>query len=660
MNGQDHGPKLAPFIDAMMQLARAEFGARIHRSYKGDSIDVLGFLFNSLADELGTVFGDLERQRDEMRTLVDCMTEGLIVLDEAGHIQSLNRSLRVTLGTDSQAVVGQPVDALFGRDDLPGEGMTIARMIEQGEFRNVEKALRTSAGEEVPVLCSGSVMHDRSGEPAGAVCVLTDIREYKSAEKERALLVSAIETSMEAISIVTRDKTIVYTNEAMDRLFGYERGELQGMHIEDLGLAPPESAVLGEDLADIIQTHGHWTGEVFNTRKDGTTFLSRTRISAVSTPDGVVEHFISTQHDITAQRQAEEKLQQNERRFRRLFQDAPYLLFRQPIESAAHSDELQPRISESVEEITGYSAREFLDDPGLAPRIIHPEDQAVLAAIVSTPALLSSPVVIRFRHKNNEQRWMEVRFSEVTDEHGTTTAIEGIARDTTESMLAQREREQFVEQMLVAQDQERRRISRELHDEAGQWIGSMIAGLSTLEEMTDESAVKTAVSELRGLSAATLREIRRISKGLHPGILDSLGLSAALEHLATEATATHDVQVSCWVHGIQEGDRLPQALELTLYRIAQEALNNVVSHADARSASVYVTRNSSTVRLVIEDDGAGFPPDMVVRTRENRVGQGLRSIRERANLLDGDVYVESAPGQGTTLAVRIPLGERLK
>jgi signal transduction histidine kinase len=214
--------------------------------------------------------------------------------------------------------------------------------------------------------------------------------------------------------------------------------------------------------------------------------------------------------------------------------------------------------------------------------------------------------------------------------------------------ISQRVARDAMQRVVTAQELERRRLARELHDETGQALMSILLGLKTVEEAGDLEQVREAVGSLRELTLATLQDVRRLAVELRPKALDDFGLVPALERL-TE-TFSEQTGIAVDFQSLLTGDRLPEEVETALYRIVQEALTNVVKHAQAGSVSVVLARKPSSVSAVVEDDGAGFDQ---TRTRDG--GLGLVGMRERVELLGGRLAVETRPGAGTTLVAEVPL-----
>ena len=213
--------------------------------------------------------------------------------------------------------------------------------------------------------------------------------------------------------------------------------------------------------------------------------------------------------------------------------------------------------------------------------------------------------------------------------------------------LSQRVARDSLRRVVRGQELERERLARELHDETGQALTSILLGLKAVEEAESSDDLRVAAAELRELVVATLQDVRRLAVELRPKALDDFGLVPAVERLVDTVRETLGMQIE--LEARIGSERLPAELETMLYRIVQEALTNIVKHADARKTSILLVRRGGTVTAVIEDDGKGFDPAGV---REE--GLGLVGMRERAALLDGRVAVESSPA-GTTVAVEVPV-----
>jgi signal transduction histidine kinase len=221
------------------------------------------------------------------------------------------------------------------------------------------------------------------------------------------------------------------------------------------------------------------------------------------------------------------------------------------------------------------------------------------------------------------------------------------ARAATAVDLSERVSRDAVRRVVEAQEVERARLARELHDETGQALTSILLGLKTLEERVDSEEGGAAVAELRDLVVKTLQDVRRLAVELRPAALDDFGLVPALERLRD--TVSEQSGVSVDLRSQLGKERLPAETETALYRIVQEALTNILKHASATRVTVRLSRDERSVSLVVQDDGRGFDPESV-----RQGGLGLIGMRERVALLGGRLTVESSEGAGTMLRAEVP------
>ena len=222
------------------------------------------------------------------------------------------------------------------------------------------------------------------------------------------------------------------------------------------------------------------------------------------------------------------------------------------------------------------------------------------------------------------------------------------ARAGTAVDLSERVSRDALRRVVEAQELERTRLARELHDETGQALTSMLLGLKSLEDRIDSDDGRAAAAELRELMATTLRDVRRLAVELRPAALDDFGLVPALQRLRDTVGEQSGAAVE--VESRLDVERLPPELETALYRIAQEALTNVVKHASAKHVRIALSQHQRTVTLTVQDDGRGFESGDA-----RPAGLGLVGMRERVALLGGWLTVESGTGAGTMLQAELPL-----
>lgn len=256
-----------------------------------------------------------------------------------------------------------------------------------------------------------------------------------------------------------------------------------------------------------------------------------------------------------------------------------------------------------------------------------------------------------YRRASGEEVWIEATCTAVASMAGETL-VHASLRDVTQQRNRQQELSSFTAHMLRVQEDERRRIAHELHDETLQGLILLCRRLDAIEE--GQPLPGSAMEGLRGARGATeelIESLRTFTTGLRPPALDDLGVVAAIRRLLDDLGARSSILWELTVSGTAR--RLTPDAELGLFRIAQEAVRNVERHAEARSVRVEITFSDRSLKLTVEDDGRGFalPHGLLPPT----LGLGLIGMQERASLLGGRLTVESAPGTGTTVTASIPL-----
>jgi len=219
-------------------------------------------------------------------------------------------------------------------------------------------------------------------------------------------------------------------------------------------------------------------------------------------------------------------------------------------------------------------------------------------------------------------------------------------------------RGEYLKRIVAAQEAERARIARELHDETGQSltaIGLRLRGASAIIHQ-DLDKVKEHLRELEGLAARSLTELQRLIANLRPSHLDDLGLQAALRWYSEEVESTSDLEVEIEQEGVPR--EIPPEIRIALFRVAQEALTNVAKHAHASKAKIVLRFDNASVGIRIEDDGRGF--DLEKTSQDDRKSWGLLGMEERATLLRGRFIIDSKPGMGTSVLVTIPYDQEVE
>jgi PAS domain S-box-containing protein len=300
----------------------------------------------------------------------------------------------------------------------------------------------------------------------------------------------------------------------------------------------------------------------------------------------------------------------------------------------------------------GYADHEIAPHVSEWERLLHPDDRRRADELNESLARGALTYEGEFRLRHKDGHYIDVLsrgFPVRREPGGPVIRIVGTHFDLTERKRreAARARAELLARLVFAQEDERRRIAREMHDQFGEHLTALAHGIADLRAAcVDHPAFRERVDGVQAIAQRIDRDVDQLVWELRPTALDDLGLRAALVNYVQDWSARVGIQAKFHTSGLLD-ERLPPETETTLYRIAQEALNNVAKHSRARKVEVILERRPDHVSLVIEDDGIGFDP--------GRAGQGfgLIGMRERAALVGATLEIESAAGSGTTILLRM-------
>jgi two-component system sensor histidine kinase UhpB len=245
-----------------------------------------------------------------------------------------------------------------------------------------------------------------------------------------------------------------------------------------------------------------------------------------------------------------------------------------------------------------------------------------------------------------------IRVPEITDD----PQIEELSKSLN-SMLnsMDMQRKKAAASVIKAQEEERKRIARELHDETSQSLTGLVIGIRMVQEIVPDSMsdIRERLDNINDLAHTTLNEVHTMAVRLRPSVLDDLGLAAALRSYAKEFTSNTGIAVEMQL--LAMGQRLTPELETVLYRVVQEALTNVARHSAATSCRVSLRRKESVIKGTIEDNGEGFDSQSVMMSDEKGRGLGLHGMKERIELVGGSLEFDSRPKDGTKIFIEVPL-----
>jgi PAS domain S-box-containing protein len=458
----------------------------------------------------------------------------------------------------------------------------------------------------------------------------------------------------DGVIIVDASGNITFQNEAARRLLGGDGVDLSlEAWLETIQLLAPDGAPLPFEetwLARTVRGGEASLGVECRIRlPDDTEIIVHGSATPVIAEDGSRYGSVFTFRDITEHKQMEEARSA----LAAIVESSSDAIIRTTM------DGIITGWDRGAERLYGYHASDAIGQP---ISLIVPPDRADEVSVVLAQLKKGESVehveTVR-RHKDGHWIDISASVSPIRDASGTITGALSIAHDIGKRKRLERERAQHQKELttrvLQAQEHERQRIARELHDDTAQSLSSLLISLDLLETHIpkDEPALRVGFDRVRGIARRALDSTRTLAHGLRPTILDDFGLDAALEWIAVDHTRTFGVPVRVVAKEIPAGRVGPEA-ELALFRIAQEALTNSGRHARATAVHMALSSSRGAVKLVVEDDGKGFDVESLAgASRES--GLGLHGIQERVQLLGAVLDVQSAPGKGTRISVTVPL-----
>lgn len=442
------------------------------------------------------------------------------------------------------------------------------------------------------------------------------------------------------------ERVISYVNRSVEDVFGYEVEECIGKTTEFLYPSKKEYQSFGDKLKKTIEERGDSLHtEHFLRRENGEVFPAEITITFYK-EDSKVTQVISILRDITKRKHGEEALRLSEARLAEA-------------QRIAHLgnwdwDIVKNKLlwSDEIYHIFGLTPQQFGATYEAFLNSVHPEDREFVAQSVSQALYEWKPYNIDHRivWPDGSVRVVHEKAEVTFDETGKPTRMIGTVHDITQLKHAEEELRALSRRLVQIQEEERRAIARELHDQVGQSLTVLSLLLDKAVRLPPED-VASNLTEAQALVSELMGQVRDLSLDLRPGMLDDLGLLPTLLWHFDRYAAKTQVQVNFRHLGLQK--RLPQEVRTAAYRIVQEALTNVVRHAKVNEVAVAAWVDQDTLWIRIEDKGIGFdqgalPPGSSI---------GLYGMRERARSLSGELIIESKQGIGTIIIARLPLSE---
>ena len=553
---------------------------------------------------------------------------------------------------NSQQSIAEDYFSLVHPDDRVGLCNLAKRLTPKDPgYRTVYRRFRPDGGllwlEE-----SGRATFDQAGNLIRLVGMTADITQRK--ETEEKLRASEeryrriVETTNEGVWLLDSTLHNSYVNRQMAEMLGYEPKEMVGLSVFDFYF--PEDVERKKEVLVRRQQGLREQIEERLRRKDGSELWVRLAATPICKDNGDFDGAMAIVSDITQQRLAEKGLRESEERFRLMANSAPVMIW------MSGTDKRPDYFNQTWLDFTGRSLdteREF----GLAA-ITHPDEFERCRKIYNEAFDSRRPFrkECRLRRHDGEYRWVldagEPRF--LSD--GSFAGYIGCCVDVTDHKLAEQALYNVNRRLIEAQEEERTRIARELHDDICQRIALLAVRLDDFRHGHPKSLgqlrreLGQASEEAQDLAA----DVQALSHRLHSSKLKHLGLAAAAAGFCKEFSEQQGMEIDFQSGSLPE--QLPEEISLCLFRVLQEAVQNAAKHSGSRHFQVSLRNGSNEIELKIHDSGIGFEPEVA----SNQEGLGLTSMRERMKLVNGELSIESGLQRGTTVCARVPHNPQVK
>ena len=587
---------------------------------------------------------ELRESEHRFRFLIENSPDIIFAVDADGQFSYVSETIRRSLGREPADLVGRPFTDMIAYDPGVEPGARFALMREDPDLELTSRLnLRHADGRLMPFEVS-SVGVRRDGDFAGIQGAARDItererleRELRQSEERYRFLV---DNSPDIIFSTDAVGTFTYLSDSIEKVTGFAPSELVGGHFSAVVDPASLPTTLERWEALVAEPSRRQVVKIDLIHKGGGTVP--VEVSSIGTTvNGVFAGIHGATRDIAERERLERELRQSEERYRFLVENSPDIIF------STDAEGRYTYYSETVERLTGFGPLDLLGQhfSTIIDLDTFPDAGAAWQAFIDEPSRMQVQRY-RMRRVDGGSVPVEVNAIGMTDSADRFAGIHGAARDISDRERLERDlRRQAGE---LASSQERAHLARELHDSVTQALFSMTLVTRSIELLIDRDpdGAKTKLSSLRDLQREALAEMRALIFELRPGNLEKDGLLPALR----THTAALQGRIGLPVVVTSElTERLPLEVEEVLYRIAQEALHNVVKHAGARQVELAVDRRGADVVLRIRDDGKGFDAALVPDGH-----LGLTGMRARADKIGATYRVTSRAGEGTTVEVVVP------
>jgi|GEM_PF-3013115 len=623
-----------------------------------------------------------QQMNDFRLFLFDNAPIGYLAIDENYTINDANLTFARMLSLEKESLIGKKITTFISRNTRRRFYTRVREAFATGISQKCALTLLKPDQTQFQVLLQGSTTQLEENYPRTCHIAVMDISRYIALKNRLATTnrmlqnllaenkktsnilketlqfnTALLENAPYPIMVTGPDTSVVYVNSAFENLTGFSRPEILGRKSPypwwpDDKVQQYESENLpGRSLETNILERQH-------RKKNGETIWVLIHIRSVKDEKGQTRFFLANWVDITERKRVEEQVRQSQERLNRLFN---------LMAEGAILWDSSLRIIEANSEaarIFGMPREYLLNQPyefekwTVKPAFEHIRPDGTPMPYEELAAYRASKEKkeirnIEFGHKwaDGKVTWVNTSAVPILDSAGNIDCVLCTFADITEQKRLRDELEYYLAQITRAQEKERKRISRELHDDTAQFLAlaclEIDAVITHEKQLSGETLDK--LTNLKTMLSRTLQIIRRFSHELHPSVLEHFGLVSALELIISEFNESCETEVRFNLTGKER--RLPDEVELAFFRITQESLNNIRKHAQAKNAYVNLHFDPTKVKLVVADNGRGFDPRNEEQSAIRKGSLGIVSMKERSMLIGARFKIESTPGKGTVIKV---------
>jgi PAS domain S-box-containing protein len=543
--------------------------------------------------------------------------------------------------TGETSIMRQQLLAGVHPDDRPAFDASVSERTPENPETHITYRVLRHDGSIVWLEKTGRAYFDEYGRMVRMIGMVADITERKRAEdaiREGEMRYRRIiETTNEGVWLLDTKLHTSYVNRQMAEMLGYEPGEMVGRSVFDFYF--PEDVEYKKQVLSGRQQGRREQLDERVRRKDGSELWVRMAATPVFKDNGDFDGALAMMSCITERKAAEEALRESEERFRLVANTAPVMIW------MSGPDTKPTYFNQLWLDFTGVSETDLLN--GLTG-IVHPEDYDQCHEIYCRGFDQRQPFrkECRLRRHDGQYRWMLDIGVPRFHKDGSFAGYIGSCIDVTDHKLAEDTLTNMSRKLVQAQEQERARIARELHDDINQRLAMLAVELERLQD--NSSDVRSGLQELRKQTTEISNDVQALSHDLHSSQLEYLGVVAGMKSWCKEFGERQGMQIDCRP---DVRSTLPQEIGLCLFRVLQEALHNAVKHSGVKRIEVQLHEESGKIHLIIRDLGKGFD----IETARQGRGLGLTSMQERVRLVNGMIEIQSKPMGGTTIHVRVPI-----